>query len=95
MEQKKSFEQVLSELKSSPMTVRYTEIINADEVYIPKAIGSLLGLSKDMVYREIVDKYEGVTGKWNANRTYRSSIRIPGWVALTWVYDNQLNRRAA
>lgn len=95
-QQRPSFEVILSELKNNRMTVRYTEKIVADESYIPKAIAYLLGITKDMVYRQIVDVYEGVTGTWNAGRTRRSSIRIPGWVALTWVYEKRLNvRRAA
>jgi hypothetical protein len=92
VEQRKSFDQILAELKASPMTAWILEVIKPNEMYIPKAIESLLNLSKDMVNRQIVHKYKGIAGNWNADGTYCSSIRIPGVAVLVWYYENQVNR---
>jgi hypothetical protein len=91
---KRSSDQILAELNSNPLTAWILEVIKPNQMFIPKAVWSLLNINKDIVYRHIVP-YEGVSGRRNARGTYRSSIKIPGIVVLTWYYDSQLNQRAA
>ena len=79
------------------MTVRYTERIKIDEPYTPKQLygeAGLLGRSKDLAYRWIVDEYEdAIMFTWNAKRTHRCSITIPGWVVLTAIYEKTIGRQ--
>jgi hypothetical protein len=91
------------------MTSRWEAIIDRNRLYSIKELGGckygeteddrrgILSMSYDSVRRKIVDdpRYASdITGDWNARRTYRSNIQIPGWVVIDWLERHTLAEAA-
>ena len=82
----------------------WQSVVERDRLYRPKELGGkskpekgILGISYDSVIRQIVDnpRYaDSVVATWNAKRTHRSHILIPGWVVLRWLADHSLGKAA-